>query len=762
MIKLVNVSKYYNSNNTIALGLRKVNLELHVNEFVAIVGESGSGKTTLLNVISGIDTYEDGEIYINGEETSYFSTVDKENFRKKYVAFVFQNYNLIDSYTVLQNVEAPLILSGYPKDKLRARAMEIIRRVGLDKHVNHKATKLSGGQKQRVVIARALAKDCPIIAADEPTGNLDSASANQILELLHEISKEKLVIMVTHDFEQVKKYATRKIRIFDGEIVEDQELEKTEKDNLPVIPDQEKRIKFFEFFKMALRNLLAVPKKSFLMILVFSFFAFIVALTYGSYDVSMNDYNYSYNYYFNNTSVSRIVVRKTDKTPLTSSDIAELQGLDKVRTVVPFDYVLDENVWLYSEGTTSSEDYLYISGSYLPSSVVSSPDILLAGRMPTTSNEIVLALSGSGSTNPEDYLGRIFFDESNYYWGVEQPDLNDSFTVVGVLNADQIYMDLSSYYNGGYVIVTEDYFTSLAEKYYFNFLESSVFTPTVPYETITSASLSFYSQIYVNEDLDDNVIQFPSYSSPFECSSSDYCDIEGVLTNTDYYMSYELSDITLRITSYDKQYTDENFRDFEFIQMNSATLNRLLYDDIYQVTVVADTDLNVDKLIKSIATIDQTVLSSKYKVFYPYDSSTGDPYLGLIVMFATLGQVALLVISIGASTLFTYVIFKAIINTKLHDYAIFRTIGANQKMIQYFIYLENLIIVLASFLIFLGISLYLKTTVNVGSLFYSLKMYTVLDYLAFFGIELLMSIFISRKYTRRVFGESVNRVLKAE
>ncbi|MGD9910387.1 MAG: ATP-binding cassette domain-containing protein [Candidatus Izemoplasmatales bacterium] len=760
MIKLVNVSKYYNSNNTIALGLRKVNLELHVNEFVAIVGESGSGKTTLLNVISGIDTYEDGEIYINGEETSYFSTVDKENFRKKYVAFVFQNYNLIDSYTVLQNVEAPLILSGYPKDKLRARAMEIIRRVGLDKHVNHKATKLSGGQKQRVVIARALAKDCPIIAADEPTGNLDSASANQILELLHEISKEKLVIMVTHDFEQVKKYATRKIRIFDGEIVEDQELEKTEKENLPLIPDQEKRIKFFEFFKMALRNLLAVPKKSFLMILVFSFFAFIVALTYGSYDVSMNDYNYSYNYYFNNTSVSRIVVRKTDKTPLTAADIAELQGLDKVQTVVPYDYILDVNLWMYSEATSASEDYLYINGSYLPSSIISSVDLLIAGRMPTSSNEIVVALSGSGSSAPDDYLGRKFMDESNYYGG--EQDLTQAYTVVGVLNADQIYMDLSSYYNGGFVIVTDELFSTLAEKYYFNYLDSSVFTLDVPSGTVTSANLSFYSQIYVNDDLADNVIQFPAYYTNFECYEQDYCDYEGTLTNTDYYMSYELTGMTLRVISFDKQYTDANYRDFEFIQMNTNTLDRLLYDDIYQVTVLTDTDLNVDKLIKNIATIDQTVFSSKYKVFYPYDSSTGDPYLGIIMMFATLGQVSLLVISVAASTLFTYVIFKAIINTKLHDYAIFRTIGANQRMIQYFIYLENLIIVFISFVIFLGISLYLKSTVMVGSLFYSLKMYTVLDYLAFFGIELLMSIIISRKYTRRVFGESVNRVLKAE
>ena len=316
MIKLQNVSKFYSSNNVIALGLRKVNLELHRNEFVAIVGESGSGKTTLLNVISGIDSYEDGEMYINGHETSYFSVADMENYRKKYVAFVFQSYNLIDSYTVLQNVEAPLILSGFPKEKIKDRALEIIRRVGLEKHIHHKATKLSGGQKQRVVIARALAKDCPIIAADEPTGNLDSKSARQIIELLHEISKEKLVIIVTHDFSQVAEFATRKIRIFDGEIVEDLKLKKVDKLDLPDIPNEDHQIRFKDYLKISLRNLLAVPKKTFLMIIIFTFFSFFVALSYGAYQLSMNEASYSYNEHFSNTSPNRVVIRKDDNSSL--------------------------------------------------------------------------------------------------------------------------------------------------------------------------------------------------------------------------------------------------------------------------------------------------------------------------------------------------------------------------------------------------------------------------------------------------------------
>jgi len=216
MLKLQNISKYYHSNDVVALGLRKVSLEFKLGEFVAVTGESGSGKSTLLNVISGLDTYEDGEMYVNGEETSYFSNEEWESYRRQYIGFVFQNYNIVDSYSVLENVMVALTIQGYDKARRKARALELIDRVGLSTHVHHKASKLSGGQKQRAVIARALAKDCPIIVADEPTGNLDSETGENIMSLLKEISRDKLVIVVTHNYDQVKDYATRKIRLFDG------------------------------------------------------------------------------------------------------------------------------------------------------------------------------------------------------------------------------------------------------------------------------------------------------------------------------------------------------------------------------------------------------------------------------------------------------------------------------------------------------------------------------------------------------------------
>ena len=213
MLRLKNVSKFYYNKGVVASGFSKINLNLNMGEFVVITGESGSGKSTLLNVISGLDSFEEGEMYINGEETSYYSDNDFEEYRKKYIANIFQNFNLVNSYTVYQNIELIYLVNNLDKTNMKEEINDLIDKVGLTKYKNTKAAKLSGGQKQRVAIARALAKNTPIIVADEPTGNLDSKSANEIIELLYSLSKEKLVIIVTHNYEQVEKYATRRIKM---------------------------------------------------------------------------------------------------------------------------------------------------------------------------------------------------------------------------------------------------------------------------------------------------------------------------------------------------------------------------------------------------------------------------------------------------------------------------------------------------------------------------------------------------------------------
>ncbi|WP_314933131.1 ATP-binding cassette domain-containing protein [Mogibacterium timidum] len=224
MIELNRVSKYYTNRDTVSTGLSKVSLNLDMGEFVAITGESGSGKSTLLNVISGLDTYEEGEMFVGGQDTSAFKTVDYERYRKTYIGNIFQDFNLVNSYTVYQNIELSMLMCGMKRSECRDRVNELIDLVDLGEYRRTKASRLSGGQKQRVAIARALAKDAPIIVADEPTGNLDSASAAKVMETLHRISKDKLVVIVTHNYEQAEPFVTRKITVHDGKIMEDKEI----------------------------------------------------------------------------------------------------------------------------------------------------------------------------------------------------------------------------------------------------------------------------------------------------------------------------------------------------------------------------------------------------------------------------------------------------------------------------------------------------------------------------------------------------------
>ncbi len=219
-LSLKNIGKIYVNEGNVSVGIRGVDLDFERGEFVAITGESGSGKSTLLNVISGIDTYEEGEMYIEGEQTSHYIQSDYEEYRKKYISFIFQDYNIIESYTVLENVELALMHIENKKQR-RQKALELIDRVGLGPWKKHRGSKLSGGQKQRTVIARALAKDSPVILADEPTGNLDAATSKEILKLLKEVSVGKLLIIVTHNFEEVEEYATRHIRIYNSKVVSD-------------------------------------------------------------------------------------------------------------------------------------------------------------------------------------------------------------------------------------------------------------------------------------------------------------------------------------------------------------------------------------------------------------------------------------------------------------------------------------------------------------------------------------------------------------
>jgi putative ABC transport system permease protein len=221
MLKLFNIRKSYTIGDFSQNALDGVSVNFRKKDFVAVLGPSGCGKTTLLNVIGGLDHADGGDLYINGKSTKHFRDSDWDMYRNNTIGFIFQSHNLISHLSVLQNVEMGLTLSGVPKTERRKRAEEVLTRVGLKDHIHKRPNQLSGGQSQRVAIARALANNPEIILADEPTGSLDSETSIQIMELIQEIAKEKLVILVTHDSELANKYATRLIKLKDGKIISD-------------------------------------------------------------------------------------------------------------------------------------------------------------------------------------------------------------------------------------------------------------------------------------------------------------------------------------------------------------------------------------------------------------------------------------------------------------------------------------------------------------------------------------------------------------
>ena len=221
MLKLDNITKVYDMGDLKVEALKGVSVEFRKSEFVSILGPSGCGKTTLLNIVGGLDRYTDGDIVINGTSTKEFKDKEWDTYRNHSVGFVFQSYNLIPHQTVLENVELALTLSGVSKEERRQRAAAVLERVGLGDKLKSKPNQLSGGQMQRVAIARALVNDPEIILADEPTGALDTGSSVQIMEILKEISKDRLIVMVTHNPELAEEYSTRIVRLLDGELMAD-------------------------------------------------------------------------------------------------------------------------------------------------------------------------------------------------------------------------------------------------------------------------------------------------------------------------------------------------------------------------------------------------------------------------------------------------------------------------------------------------------------------------------------------------------------
>jgi len=272
MLELKNITKTYEMNGEDVHALRGVSTIFRKNEFVAILGHSGCGKTTLLNIIGGLDKYTSGDLLINGVSTKKYKDRDWDAYRNHSIGFVFQSYNLIPHQSVLANVELALTISGISRKERRRRAIEALEKVGLGDQLKKKPNQMSGGQMQRVAIARALVNDPEILLADEPTGALDSETSVQVMDIIREIAKDRLVIMVTHNPELAEEYANRIIRIKDGLLVDDTNPCTAEEISAPVADTSKKKkekkarvsMSFFTALSLSLNNLMTKKGRTFM------------------------------------------------------------------------------------------------------------------------------------------------------------------------------------------------------------------------------------------------------------------------------------------------------------------------------------------------------------------------------------------------------------------------------------------------------------------------------------------------------------------
>lgn len=497
-IKLQNISKYYYSETAVTQALQGINLEFRMGEFVAITGESGSGKSTLLRIISGMDTFDDGELYVDGQPTFQYDEDDWEEYRRTKIGFVFQDYSLIGHYTAKENIVSALLIMGVPEKEAGDKAIHYLERVGLSAQRDQRASKLSSGQKQRLSIARALAKNTDIIVADEPTGNLDSETGAQIVKLLRDLSQDHLVIMVTHNYEQVEKYVTRKVRLHDGSLIldvsenmdtnqksevsenmdtdqksevsentdTDQKSEMSENvDNNEKTSDgkksenNEERLRDRTIGRIFVRmNAVRQPEKialfmGFFLAAAIVSFLFIGQLLMNADDIYTKKYSATS---FARKDDKRISIRRKGQKFMTKKDIDQLTKMKHVVSVDQYDIVNDVNYYFeegkdyrqeygYNRMSTSNEGGLYDSQNveyvkkdqYMRSSSCLKKSDLVKGSLPKKIDEVVLYDRGKYKVG--DTI--TFFYTSDVLWSSTENYIQRKMKVSGLLkNKDkQVY-----------------------------------------------------------------------------------------------------------------------------------------------------------------------------------------------------------------------------------------------------------------------------------------------------------------------------------
>jgi len=718
MLELKNVSKFYYKKGIVSSGISKVSLKFDMGEFIAITGESGSGKSTLLNVISGLDTYEEGEMYVNGEETSHYNEEDYEEYRKKYIGNIFQSFNLVNSYTVYQNVELVLLINGETRRSVKHKVIDILKKVDLYKYRHTKVSKLSGGMKQRVSIARCLAKDTPIIIADEPTGNLDSKNAKSVLKLLYEISKYKLVIVVTHNFEQISEYATRRITMHDGSVIEDMKL-KDKNEVKEVNTSKFKKTKVISNLRLGIRNTFNIVPKFLLLTFVYAFVLISIVGVYSAF-LELESANNAYNSFFNETDANkRVIVKKKDNSSFTNEEINRLKSISNVEKVITNDYVYD-----YSMSLIDYEN-IFLDSNFMKLEEFKGK--LKYGRMPLNENEIIV----SGS-------------KENYYIEDMGSELiNKEVSINSNSGSDEIKVKIVG------VSVFEKYnwmVTSYVSDKIYNYVENhveQVYGTTkvfisdnsqIEYPNIKTSDILSEGQVYISEN----------YS--YNCKSYNCMKDSLNIKFSNMYTNKEISLSNVKV------YNKSNFKKIfgsEYDDMDTIYLSNNDYDKLYKNNNIYQVSL----FVKDVRNIDKTMNELNDYVSFSLNNVKQDGALVQVIKI-----VKTIVITVLVIVLFfvSYFVIKLIMKSRNKYFTTIRILGGSYIEVKRLLQIELLNVTNIVYLVFLVISLFIKNDIIVSESIKNMLFYINLkEYVIVYLILSLMSYLTSSRYSRKIFKRSV-------
>ena len=716
MLELKNVSKFYYKKGIVSSGISKVSLKFDMGEFIAITGESGSGKSTLLNVISGLDTYEEGEMYVNGEETSHYNEEDYEEYRKKYIGNIFQSFNLVNSYTVYQNVELVLLINGETRRSVKHKVIDILKKVDLYKYRHTKVSKLSGGMKQRVAIARCLAKDTPIIIADEPTGNLDSKNAKSVLKLLYEISKYKLVIVVTHNFEQISEYATRRITMHDGSVIEDMKL-KDKNEVKEVNTSKFKKTKVISNLRLGIRNTFNIVPKFLLLTFVYAFVLISIVGVYSAF-LELESTNNTYNSFFNETDANkRVIVKKKDNSSFTNEEINKLKSISNVEKVITNDYVYD-----YSMSLMDYEN-IFLDSNFMKLEEFKGK--LKYGRMPLNDNEIIV--SGSKENYYiEDMGSELINKEVSINSGSDEIKVK----IVGVSVFEKYSWMVTSYVSDKIYNYVENH----VEQVYGTTNVYVSDNSQIEYPNIKTSDILSEGQVYISEN----------YS--YNCKSYNCMKDSLNIKFSNMYTNKEISLSNVKV------YNKNNFKKIfgsEYDDMDTIYLSNNDYDKLYKNNNIYQVSL----FVKDVRNIDKTMSELNDYVSFSLNSVKQDGALVQVIKI-----VKTIVITVLVIVLFfvSYFVIKLIMKSRNKYFTTIRILGGSYIEVKRLLQIELLNVTNIVYLVFLVISLFIKNDIIVSESIKNMLFYINLkEYVIVYLILSLMSYLTSSRYSRKIFKRSV-------